>query len=167
MDLILHGISYGYLIKPRPLNFNSFIQTHLNHFLLNKTNDIDVHFFYLTTNHAQNINFMYPKHFSCFLQYGIHWVIIICHLPYIIKRNTCNLWNSDTLFKWCWCPILVLDTDRHSYDTCRHVSVKCSIQKIFVKFLIILIRFEHNFKKEKYINFLKIQILLYKLLLWL
>jgi len=47
----------------------------------------------------------------------------------------------------------------------EHVSMKSLIQKVFVRFLTIVVWFQHNFKNEKYINFLKIQTLLYKLLL--
>jgi len=35
--------------------------------------------------------------------------------------------------------------------------MKCLIQKIFFGFLINLIRFQHSFKKDKYIDFLKTQ----------
>jgi len=36
-----------------------------------------------------------------------------------------------------------------------HVSVKCPIQKVFVRFMTIIVRFQHNFKKKKYINYIK------------
>jgi len=50
---------------------------------------------------------------------------------------------------------------RIGHNTCktlvRHLSLKCQIQKMFVEFLKILAWFLHNFKKNKYINFLKTQ----------
>jgi len=55
-----------------------------------------------------------------------------------------------------WCQIFVSDIDTRM-TLVGHISVKCPIQKIFVGFLTILVRFYHNFKKEKYINFLKTQ----------
>jgi len=56
----------------------------------------------------------------------------------------------------CRCQILVSDTDTRM-TLVGHVSVKCLIQKVFVGFLTILVQFQHNFIKEKYIIFLKTQ----------
>ena len=52
--------------------------------------------------------------------------------------------------------IHVLDIDTRK-TLVRHVSMKYLIQKIFLEFMIILTRFQHNFKNEKHINVLKTQ----------
>jgi len=52
----------------------------------------------------------------------------------------------------CSCQTHVSDT-----TFIGHLSLKCQIKKIFVEFLTILVQFLHNFKKNKYINFLKTQ----------
>jgi len=54
----------------------------------------------------------------------------------------------------CLREIYVLNTDTRTIFV-GYVSVKCTIQKIFVRFLTILVLLKQNFKREKYINFLK------------
>jgi len=62
------------------------------------------------------------------------------------KKNMFNLcynfelWNSDTFLKYWRCWILVLDTNTRMTFV-WYVFMKCQIQKVFVGFLKILIRF--------------------------
>jgi len=62
-------------------------------------------------------------------------VILLHRIKSLAVTISYSIWSSDTHLKWC-----VSDTDTRMTSV-GYVSVKCSIQKVFVKCLTIVVQF--------------------------